>query len=240
MESILTTWPRLAAGLSLRQGAPSLPRQRRRRRNGPEIALEGRYRVPATHGSNRSQPARDDEGGAQSEEVAQVVSDTNAARPRTALMPIHPRYRWFYPIDWPQLSAVIRFRRAQGKCEGCRRPHGRMVCHLGDGRWWDRDGKLARRTRQTARAATPAVAVEGDCADDARGPGLLASRSRPNQQPALEPEGVLPALPHAARPAGASAPALVHAVPAQSARRPLPGSVSVAAGGERTAAASKT
>ena len=26
-------------------------------------------------------------------------------------MPIHARYRWFYPIDWPRLSAVIRFRR---------------------------------------------------------------------------------------------------------------------------------
>ena len=26
-------------------------------------------------------------------------------------MPIRPEYRWFYPIDWPQLSAVIRFRR---------------------------------------------------------------------------------------------------------------------------------
>ena len=53
----------------------------------------------------------------------------------TPLMPINARYRWFYPIDWPQLSAVIRFRRAQGKCEGCGRPHGHTVCHLGDGRW---------------------------------------------------------------------------------------------------------
>ena len=52
-------------------------------------------------------------------------------------MPIRPEYRWLYPIDWPQLSAVIRFGRAKGRCEGCRRPHGRMVCHLGDGRWWD-------------------------------------------------------------------------------------------------------
>ena len=25
-----------------------------------------------------------------------------------ALMPIRPEYRWFYPIDWPQLSAAIR------------------------------------------------------------------------------------------------------------------------------------
>ena len=52
-------------------------------------------------------------------------------------MPIRPEYRWLYPIDWPQLSARIRFDRAKGQCEGCGRPHGRFVCHLGDGRWWD-------------------------------------------------------------------------------------------------------
>jgi hypothetical protein len=49
-------------------------------------------------------------------------------------MPIHREYRWFYPIDWPQLSAAIRFGRAKGRCEHCRRPHGRLVFHLGDGR----------------------------------------------------------------------------------------------------------
>ncbi|MGH1588683.1 hypothetical protein ACRBEV_10330 [Methylobacterium phyllosphaerae] len=52
-------------------------------------------------------------------------------------MPILSEHRVFYPIDWPQLSAVIRFGRAQGCCEGCGRPHGRMVYHLGDGWWWD-------------------------------------------------------------------------------------------------------
>jgi hypothetical protein len=52
-------------------------------------------------------------------------------------MPIRPEYRWLYPIDWPQLSALIRFERAKGRCEGCGRPHGRFVCHLGDGHWWD-------------------------------------------------------------------------------------------------------
>ena len=65
---------------------------------------------------------------------------------------IRREHRFFYPIDWPQLSTVIRFDRAQGRCEGCRRPHGRVVYHLGDGRWWDadastwRDGR-GRRTR---------------------------------------------------------------------------------------------
>ncbi|MCJ2137340.1 hypothetical protein MKK69_25390 [Methylobacterium sp. J-026] len=62
-------------------------------------------------------------------------------------MPIRREHRFFYPIDWPQLSAVIRFRRAGGRCEGCGRPHGQLVYHLGDGRWWDaekaawRDGR---------------------------------------------------------------------------------------------------
>ena len=52
-------------------------------------------------------------------------------------MPIRRHHRWLYPIDWRELSAAIRFRRAKGRCEGCGRPHGRVVVHLGDGRWWD-------------------------------------------------------------------------------------------------------
>ncbi len=65
-------------------------------------------------------------------------------------MPIRPEYRWLYPIDWKQLSAVIRFERAKGQCQGCGRPHGHIICHLGDGRWWDpqrqvwRDGQGRR------------------------------------------------------------------------------------------------
>ncbi|OAH29755.1 hypothetical protein AX289_29535 [Methylorubrum populi] len=54
-------------------------------------------------------------------------------------MPIRREHRFFYPIDWPQLSAVIRFGRAKGRCEGCGRPHGQTVFHLGDGRWWDEE-----------------------------------------------------------------------------------------------------
>ena len=71
-------------------------------------------------------------------------------------MPIRPEYRWFYPIDWKQLSALVRFERAKGRCEGCGRPHGRIVCHLGDGRWWDpqrqawRDGQ-GRKARRGAK-----------------------------------------------------------------------------------------
>jgi hypothetical protein len=52
-------------------------------------------------------------------------------------MPIRPEHRWLYPLDWSELSAVIRFERAQGRCEQCRRPHCQLVHHLGDGRWWD-------------------------------------------------------------------------------------------------------
>ncbi len=52
-------------------------------------------------------------------------------------MPIRPEIRWLYPIDWRELSIAIRFGRAGGRCEGCGRPHGRLVVHLGDGWWWD-------------------------------------------------------------------------------------------------------
>ena len=54
-------------------------------------------------------------------------------------MPIRPEHRWLYPIDWCELSIAIRFGRAGGRCEQCRRPHGKQVRHLGDGRWWDED-----------------------------------------------------------------------------------------------------
>ena len=59
-------------------------------------------------------------------------------------MPIRPQFRWLYPIDWPQLSAMIRFERAQGRCEHCGRPHGKTVRHLGDGRWYDEERALWR------------------------------------------------------------------------------------------------
>jgi hypothetical protein len=54
-------------------------------------------------------------------------------------MPIAPEHRWLYPIDWVELSQLIRFRRAKGRCEHCQRPHGREVIHLGEGTWWDED-----------------------------------------------------------------------------------------------------
>ena len=62
-------------------------------------------------------------------------------------MPIRPEHRFFYPIDWPQLSVAIRFGRAKGRCEACKRPHGRVVYHLGDGRWWDSEAGAWRDGR---------------------------------------------------------------------------------------------
>jgi len=70
-------------------------------------------------------------------------------------MPIRPENRWLYPIDWPQLSDVIRFERAGGRCEGCGRPHGRLVCHLGDGRWWDDAAHVWRNGRGRSLKLVP-------------------------------------------------------------------------------------
>ena len=52
-------------------------------------------------------------------------------------MPIRSELRWFYPIDWPELSRAIRFGRAGGRCEACGRPHRQTVFCLPDGRWLD-------------------------------------------------------------------------------------------------------
>lgn len=70
-------------------------------------------------------------------------------------MPIAREHRWLYPIDWRELSAFIRFGRAKGRCEHCRRPHGRDVLHLGDGRWWDEDARRWRDGKGRGFAASP-------------------------------------------------------------------------------------
>ena len=76
------------------------------------------------------------------------------------VMPIMPEHRWLYPIDWPELSRLIRFGRAKGKCEHCRRPHGRRVFHLGDGRWWDGDRRQWRDGRgRRVRPPEPDIAA---------------------------------------------------------------------------------
>ena len=42
-------------------------------------------------------------------------------------MPIKPELRYFYPIDWPQISHWVRFVRAKGRCQVCGRPHGGIL-----------------------------------------------------------------------------------------------------------------
>ena len=60
-----------------------------------------------------------------------------AGQPESSSVPIRPERRYFYPIDWPIISRQIRFVRARGRCETCGRPHGRLICQLADGRWFD-------------------------------------------------------------------------------------------------------
>ncbi|WP_174278237.1 hypothetical protein [Sphingomonas bacterium] len=79
-------------------------------------------------------------------------------------MPIRAEHRWLYPIDWPQISSIVRFVRAEGRCERCRRPHGRYVAQLGvDGVWWDGeirawcDGRGRQLRRQPPFVALEAV-----------------------------------------------------------------------------------
>ncbi|KJB94525.1 hypothetical protein N826_10350 [Skermanella aerolata KACC 11604] len=52
-------------------------------------------------------------------------------------MPINRQNRFFYPIDWPQISDSIRFKRARGVCERCGRKHLSRIRILPDGRWLD-------------------------------------------------------------------------------------------------------
>lgn len=73
--------------------------------------------------------------------------------------PIAREHRWLYPIDWRELSDLVRFTRAKGRCEHCRRPHARSIVHLGDGRWWDEDAACWRdgQGRRVRRLPAPAV-----------------------------------------------------------------------------------
>ena len=61
---------------------------------------------------------------------------TARCRTQTLLMPIATEHRWYYLIDWRELSHLIRFGRAKRCCEHCGRFHGQDVTHLGDGTWW--------------------------------------------------------------------------------------------------------
>ena len=72
-------------------------------------------------------------------------------------MPIRPSQRFFYPIDWAELSAFVRFERAGGRCERCGRRHGEVVWHLSRtpiagrrGLWWDEEWTDGRRSKPGA------------------------------------------------------------------------------------------
>jgi hypothetical protein len=43
-----------------------------------------------------------------------VSANKLPTRRTEAVMPIRAEMRWFYPIDWPQLSQHVRFERASG------------------------------------------------------------------------------------------------------------------------------
>ena len=72
-------------------------------------------------------------------------------------MPIKPELRFFYPIDWPQISHWVRFVRAKGYCQVCGRPHGELVRHLGDGRWSDDQLQVWRNGRGQKVHPSPAL-----------------------------------------------------------------------------------
>src|SRR4051794_39862544 len=123
--------------------------------NRPEMShqpLDGHDLLPHLE-EGRSSPAKQLSGDRLfmrrpwvSAEPAFIACSANKlpARRTEAPMPIRAEMRWFYPIDWPQLSRHVRFERAGGVCQGCGRPHGEIVRVLPDGRWFD-------ATRQTWR-----------------------------------------------------------------------------------------
>ena len=52
-------------------------------------------------------------------------------------MPIRREFRSLYPPHWRELSRLVRFDRAGGRCQHCGRPHLAQLRCLPDGRWFD-------------------------------------------------------------------------------------------------------
>jgi hypothetical protein len=63
------------------------------------------------------------------------------------LMPVRPEFRPLYPANWRALSRQVRFERAGGRCQACRRPHLARVRCLPDGRWFDETAATWRDRR---------------------------------------------------------------------------------------------
>ena len=62
-------------------------------------------------------------------------------------MPIRAELRTLYPRNWRAVSHDVRFNRAGGRCQFCRRPHLARVRCLPDGRWYDAGAALWRNGR---------------------------------------------------------------------------------------------
>ena len=139
-----------------------------------------------------------------------------------------PSSRYFYPIDWPQISHWVRFVRAKGCCQACGRPHGADGAPPGRRPLVGRGAAdLARRQRPQGPLACPGRGRAGP--DDQGRAGGSASRPRPRALRAAAPQrqSALPAVPSAPRPARASAADPADPAPAagpgRSVLRPLSG-----------------
>ena len=86
------------------------------------------------------------------------------------LMPIRRQHLWLYPIDWRELSASIRFRRAKGRCEHC------------DGRWWDEE----RQTWRNGQGRPVALLQAPGSITEARTTRVILATAH-LQQPPAEP-----------------------------------------------------
>ena len=135
-----------------------------------------------------------------------------------ANMPIRPEHRFFCRIDWAQLSAVIRFGRAKGCCEGGR------AAPRADGLSSRRQALAGRGCRSVARWMGAPDPDRGRGRHprprpaDPRGPGRRPSGPRHLEQRECQPRGLLTAVPHDPRPPGASEAALADVIPAEGPR----------------------
>ena len=146
-------------------------------------------------------------------------------------MPIAREHRWLYPIDWRELSAFIRFGRAKGRCEHCRRPHGRYVLHLGDGVWWDEDaarwrdgqGRGVRRLPAPMELARAQPGFAGiDPPASLRVTRVVLASAHLNHDPGdNRPRSALPAVPYAPRRWRASPAPPAQRLPGARDRRPV-------------------
>lgn len=66
---------------------------------------------------------------------------------KVAAMPIRTELRNLYPANWGEISRRVRFERACGKCQACKRPHGFKIKCLPDGRWFDPNSEIWRTIR---------------------------------------------------------------------------------------------